>query len=291
MSDSGARYIDSDGHILEHPSAMLDYAPQEYRDRIWHIETDNAGVEWLVFNGTRTLANRYALSGTAGMSDEDRNRAHNGELRYTEVRPAAYNAKARLADMDIEEIDMSVLYPTRLLGIQGERDIDFATIQCQVYNRWISDHTLEGEGRLFGAGALPPMHEPADVAGVAAEIYRVTELSGLVAVFMRPNPAIDWRPFNDPVYDPIWLAAQETGLPIALHPLLFPDLPGACMGLRLARPRNADGSYVDGFDPFVDHSGKNSETNGTIQHHFDAGDRKPRRCNGVNLLPDNRRSV
>jgi len=28
------RYIDSDGHILEPPTALLDYAPQEYRDRI-----------------------------------------------------------------------------------------------------------------------------------------------------------------------------------------------------------------------------------------------------------------
>ena len=41
----GLRYIDSDGHILEHPTAMLDYAPAEYRDRIWHIETDADGIE------------------------------------------------------------------------------------------------------------------------------------------------------------------------------------------------------------------------------------------------------
>ena len=68
-------------------------------------------------------------------------------------------------------------------------------------------------------------------------------------MFMRPNPAVDWRPFNDPVYDPIWQAASDTGLPIALHPFLAPDLPGACKGLRLARPRNPDGSYVDDFDP------------------------------------------
>ncbi len=47
----GLRYIDSDGHILEHPTAMPDYAPAEYRDRIWHVETDEAGEEWLVYNG------------------------------------------------------------------------------------------------------------------------------------------------------------------------------------------------------------------------------------------------
>src|SRR5262249_35831194 len=81
------RYIDSDGHILEHPTGMLDYAPAKYRDRIWHIETDEQGVEWLHYNGTVLPANFMAAAGTAGMSDEDRAKSFRGELRYTEVRP------------------------------------------------------------------------------------------------------------------------------------------------------------------------------------------------------------
>jgi predicted TIM-barrel fold metal-dependent hydrolase len=248
-TSSGLRYIDSDGHILEHPTGMLDYAPAKYRDRIWHIETDESGQEWLHFDGHRTPANYLASAGTAGLSDEDRARAFRGELRYTEVRPAAYNAKARLQDMDTDGIDLAVLYPTMLLGLQSNRDVDFAEAQARAYNDWCSEHTQEGEGRLFGAGAVPPMHAPDDVARVAAEIRRVAELPGMVSVFMRPNPSVDWRPFNDPVYDPIWQAAQDTGLPIALHPFLAPDLPGACVGLRLSRPRLPDGSYVDDYDP------------------------------------------
>ncbi|HSS10361.1 MAG TPA: amidohydrolase family protein [Acidimicrobiales bacterium] len=246
---NGLRYIDSDGHILEHPTAMPDYAPAKYRDRIWHIETDERGEEWLIYGGTRVPANYMAAAGTAGMSDEDRARSFRGEMRYTEVRPAAYNAKARLQDMDQDGIDLAVLYPTMLLGLQSLRDVDFGEAQAQAYNNWCSDHTLEGEGRLFGAGAVPPMHQADDVPRVAAEIRRVAELPGMVSVFMRPNPAVDWRPFNDPVYDPIWQASEDTGLPIALHPFLAPDLPGACVGLRLGRPRNPDGRYIDDFDP------------------------------------------
>ena len=226
MTATELRYIDSDGHILEHPTGMPDYAPAEYRDRIWHIETDEAGEEWLHYDGTVIPANFMAAAGTAGLSDEERARSFRGELRYTEVRPAAYNAKARLQDMDQDGIDLAVLYPTMLLGLQSFKDVDFAEAQARAYNDWCSDHTQEGEGRLFGAGAVPPMHEPDDVARVAAEIRRVAELPGMVSVFMRPNPSVDWRPFNDPVYDPIWQAAQDTGLPIALHPFLSPDLPG-----------------------------------------------------------------
>jgi predicted TIM-barrel fold metal-dependent hydrolase len=67
---------------------------------------------------------------------------------------------------------------------------------------------------------------------------------------MRPNPAIEWRYFNDPVYDPIWAALQDTGLPVAFHPFLAPDLPGACEGLKLARLRDANGAYqpLDEFE-------------------------------------------
>jgi predicted TIM-barrel fold metal-dependent hydrolase len=246
---TGLRYIDSDGHILEHPTAMPDYAPAKYRDRIWHVETNADGEEWLIYDETRLPANYMAAAGTAGMSDEDRARSFRGELRYTEVRPAAWNAKARLQDMDQDGIDLAVLYPTMLLGLQSMRDVDFAEAQARAYNDWCSDHTQEGEGRLFGAGAVPPMHDADDVARVAAEIRRVADLPGMVSVFMRPNPSVDWRPFNDPVYDPVWQAAADTGLPIALHPFLAADLPGACVGLRLGRGRYPDGRYQDDFDP------------------------------------------
>ena len=84
-TDDGLRYVDSDGHILEHPTAMPEYAPAEYRDRIWHIETDEAGEEWLVYQGNRTPANMMAAAGVAGASDEDRARAFRGEMRYTET--------------------------------------------------------------------------------------------------------------------------------------------------------------------------------------------------------------
>ena len=60
-TEEGLRYIDSDGHILEHPTAMPEYAPAQYRDRIWHVETDEAGEEWLLYNNRRTPANTMTI--------------------------------------------------------------------------------------------------------------------------------------------------------------------------------------------------------------------------------------
>ena len=94
----GLRYIDSDGHILEHPTAMPDYAPAEYRDRVWHIETDEDGVEWLALQRHRHAVERVVARRHRGLPRRGgRAACRSGEMRYTEVRPAAYNAKARLA--------------------------------------------------------------------------------------------------------------------------------------------------------------------------------------------------
>jgi len=236
------RYIDSDGHILEPPTGMLDFAPAQYRDRIWHVETEADGTEWMVWDGARNQAG--GLAGTAGFTDEMVERVRALEIPYSQTRPSGWTADLRLKDLDTDGIDLSVLYPTMMLGLQSKTDVQFGQVQARAYNDWCADHLKSGNGRLFGAGALPPMHHEDDIAGVVQEIRHVAELPGMVSVFMRPNPAVDWRYFNDPVYDPIWQALQDTGLPVAFHPFLQPDLPGACEGLKLARDRNADGSYV-----------------------------------------------
>jgi uncharacterized protein len=229
------RFVDSDGHVLEHPTGMPDYAPEGFRDRIWHIETDAAGKEWLVFDRSRTPANFGSVSGTAGMSDEDCARAMAGEMRYTEVRPAAYNAKARLEDMAADDIDKSVLYPTQLLGIQGFDDVEFANAQCRAYNDWLSDHVSEAQGKLFGAALLPQQ----DIELAAAELRRAAKMPGMVAAFIRPNPTADWKPFNNRVYDPLWRAASDSGLPLGLHPFLDARLPGACQGMHFDHVHDA----------------------------------------------------
>ncbi|MCZ7525429.1 MAG: amidohydrolase [Acidimicrobiia bacterium] len=225
------RFVDADGHVLEHPTGMLDYAPAGHRDRIWHIETDTDGVEWNVFGDRRMRANGLALAGTAGMSAEERERAQRGELRYTEVRPAAYDAKARLVDMEADGIDQSVLYPTMLLGIAALDDVDLAEVQCRAYNDWLSDHVADGDGRLFGVAVVPQQ----DVERAAAEIRRVAARPGIVGVLLRPNPTEGWRPLHHEVYEPLWRAASDTGLAVGFHPFLAADLPGACLGLRLHR--------------------------------------------------------
>ena len=163
VEDRPLRYIDSDGHILEPPTGMLEFAPAEYRDRIWHCETDADGTEWITWNGNRIPGG--GLAGTAGFTDEMVEQVRNLEIPYSETRPSGWTASLRLADLDRDGIELSVLYPTMMLGLQSLTDVEFGQVQARAYNDWCSDHLQEGQGRLFGAGALPPMHARRGRAG------------------------------------------------------------------------------------------------------------------------------
>src|SRR3989475_7293244 len=108
--------VDADGHVLEHPDGMLRFAPSEYRERIWHIETKADGSEWLHYNGGVRPAGGMALAGTAGMTAAGRERARAGKLRYSGGRPRAFHPAARLPHLPVEGIHPAGLYPTLLLG-------------------------------------------------------------------------------------------------------------------------------------------------------------------------------
>ena len=236
--------VDADGHVLEHPDGMLRFAPAKFRERIWHIEVRPDGSEWLHFNGGSRPAGGMALAGTAGMSLDDRKRALAGKMKYSEVRPGAFNPAPRLPDMDRDGIQQSVLYPTMLLSLPSVDDVEFADVQANAYNEWLAEFCRHSPQRLFGVAVVPAQ----DIERATRSIRRAKEL-GHVGVFMRPNPAIGTRKFTDPIYDPIWQTCQELDMPVGLHPFLAPDMPGACRALGYAEFRAQGVSYGQDSNP------------------------------------------
>src|SRR6185369_4917347 len=221
MPGNGIRIIDADGHVLEHPSAMLQYAPEKFRDRIFHLETKPDGSEVVHYGGHTTSANYLAVAGTGGMSKEERMRAAAGKLKYTEIKPGAFDPKARLAEVAIDDIQQSVVYPTLMLGLPGFPDAEFAEAQAHAYNRWVADYCRYAPTRLFAVGVIPQQ----DIARSVA-VIRDAKALGLVGVFMRPNPSVDGKYFGDAMYEPIWSLCEELDLAIGFHPYLAADMPG-----------------------------------------------------------------
>jgi len=229
MTDRPIVYVDADGHLLEPPTALIDYAPDGWKDKVWQVRAEDDGVEWLTMDDMRMEAAVMALAAAGGFDEATRVKAHSGQLGYCDLPAYCWEPAARLDALDAEGIAHSVLYPTMLLTFQSLRTLEFAEMQCRAYNDWLSDFCAKGRGRLHGVAILPHL----DPVRAAAEIRRVADLPHIVGVQVRPNPAIDYRHLNHEVYDPIWAAAAATGLPIGMHPLCSADLPGAVRGLRL----------------------------------------------------------
>ena len=154
------------------------------------------------------------------------------ELRYTEVRPAAYERQGASRRHDQDDIDTSVLYP------------DDAARHPGLARRRVRRRAVPGVQRLALRPRARGRRSAVRRRGRPAAGHRAARRPrsagwptspGIVGVFIRPNPTEDWKPFNHEVYDPIWQAAADTGLPLGLHPFLAADLPGACLGLRINR--------------------------------------------------------
>jgi predicted TIM-barrel fold metal-dependent hydrolase len=116
--------------------------------------------------------------------------------------------------MDIEGIDVAVLFRGlggHVIAIDG-MEPDFAAALCRAYNRYAADHCTPAPNRMK-ATAVVPLHD-VKLAVKEAE-YAVGKL-GHIAIVLPGNP-VNGRNLNDHYYDPLWQAACDLNVPIAVH--------------------------------------------------------------------------
>jgi predicted TIM-barrel fold metal-dependent hydrolase len=107
-------------------------------------------------------------------------------------------------------VDIGILFPDNLLLLAALPDADYASALARAYNRWLTAEWLSLDS-LYGAVMVAPQ----DPAHAAEEIRRYAGDPKMVAVYL-PTAAVHplW---GHRCYDPIYDAAQETGLPVMLH--------------------------------------------------------------------------
>ena len=133
-------------------------------------------------------------------------------LPLDQAHPGGSDPSARLVDMDTEGIDQAVLFPSIGLYFWALADARAAVPIARAYNDWLASYCAADTTRLFGA-AMIPMQDP---AAAVAELHRARHELGFVAAFVRPNPCCG-RSLSDPAYEPVWDAAEESDMPIAVH--------------------------------------------------------------------------
>src|ERR1051325_743276 len=124
----------------------------------------------------------------------------------------AIDAKAGVELLDRDGIAHALLYPS--LGLQWEAEVSdpaYAAAHCRAYNRWIEDFCRSSNGRL-----LPIAHlSLGDAEAAAAELRRAVH-AGARGGFLLPF-TLDGIPHGHPAHDPLFAAAEELDVPLALH--------------------------------------------------------------------------
>ncbi len=223
---TGEIVIDADGHILEPPDLWERYLEKEYQPRAIKVVKNEAGLECLQYDGKLSKqAVPGFLSALGGMGREKEALVPNAERTYVNCAPfGSMDAKERVELLDREKLAKAVLYPT--LGILWEaevEDVDLSQAYCRAYNRWIADFCRPYKDRLIPIAHL----SLGDPQAAAAELRRAVK-DGCRGAFVAPF-TITRKPHGHPDHDPVFAAAEELDVPLALHPTFEPR------GLNAAR--------------------------------------------------------
>jgi predicted TIM-barrel fold metal-dependent hydrolase len=206
------KLISADSHIVEPPDLYETRIEPKFRDRAPRMERHRTrtGREYdaWYFNGVRVGTVGSVIQ--AGKRFEDP-----GSIDFLgvweDVRKAAYDPKAMLAELEMDGVWGACLQPSQGLFWYRISDSELLSALCRAYNNWIADFCQAAPDRLKGIGML----NVDDVDEASQELERCVAL-GLVGAFVPVYPRPE-RPYRHPSYDRLWWSAQDLGMPLLMH--------------------------------------------------------------------------
>ncbi len=209
MAKNGFSVFDSDMHIMEPPDLWERYIAPEFRSIAPRGRTsDNVRDLGVIFPDGEPNARV-----TGGVPHRGHNYEKNQELDRDHAR-RGWGPDVQLEAMNVEGIDVAVLYPSRGLVVltHPDRDRRFAAAIARAYNDWLFDFCQTDTARLLGAGMISVY----DIRSAVDETHRVVEKLGFRAVFVRSN-IINGKTWHDPYYEPLWDTLEQLNIPMGFH--------------------------------------------------------------------------
>jgi predicted TIM-barrel fold metal-dependent hydrolase len=135
-----------------------------------------------------------------------------GGSRMTQRPAGLVDARARLPDMDLDGVDVAVLFGgLACLGAGAFRDAELGAAMARAYNDWVANYAAHDPARLKPVAALPLQ----DPLAAGAELRRCVAEYGFVGLAMPPN--LNRRHLGDAYFDPIYALAEELDVPVCVH--------------------------------------------------------------------------
>ena len=201
------RLFSSDSHVFEPPDLWQTRIEAEFKDRAPYVVHEQDTDQWYADGNVR-----FGLMGSnlqAGLRFEERERL-SMVGRYGEVPVAGYDPHVRVKNMDLDGVDGDVLYPSISLSGWMIPAGDLVSAMFRAYNDWLAEYCKPHPGRLRGLAIL----NVDDVSEAVAELQRAANM-GLVGAMIPVGPLEP--PYYDPVYEPLWAAAQDLEMPLTFH--------------------------------------------------------------------------
>jgi len=206
---SALNVISADSHILEPANFWVDRVDRKFRDTAPHIadRTDGKPGYCLIAPSIDPfpIGGAYA----AGASNEDLGRHM---AKGYETAPAGgWDPAARLKDQDQDNVRAEVLYATLSMPLFRMTDGDMQRECFRVYNDWLAEFCAHDPKRLIGNGLI----SLEDIPLAVKELARCARL-GMKGVMIWSSAPED-RPYDTPIYDPFWAAAEAHDMPVSMH--------------------------------------------------------------------------
>ena len=220
----GLRFVDCDMHVMEPPDLFQRYLDPAFRDRVvLPVGADGRPKRGMIVIDGAPASLDHELQQhrkrTLPPARQDTSQplsgsriADSGRLDFAIRRN--YDAEAQLMGMDLEGVDIAVLFPTTGLSLIARDGMDprLSLALCQAYNDWIHEFSGHRPERMKWAAMLP-LH---DVNLACAELVRcVTEL-GAVGSFVRPN-RINGHFWHSNYWNPLFELHQELDVSLGFH--------------------------------------------------------------------------
>jgi predicted TIM-barrel fold metal-dependent hydrolase len=118
---------------------------------------------------------------------------------------------ARIVDMDLEGIDVTVTFPRGSGEEWALLDRDFAIALCRAINDAKAAFNRNDPARFRGVAKLPLI----DPEAAAAELERAVTGLGLVGAVVPQH--VREKNLDHPSFDVVWAAAERLGVPVCVH--------------------------------------------------------------------------
>jgi predicted TIM-barrel fold metal-dependent hydrolase len=228
MARQGYLILDSDLHMMEPDDLWARYLDEPHRanpprffagqqKKLTPSADDKGSADSIRGMEVQGLAiPAFAKSqGATASSRELRRRSRARHPHFKVARARGFDADSTLMAMDIEGIDVAVMYGTRGRQILCHDDLspEYAAALARAYNNWAYDYCKSNPQRLKFAAQIA-MHD----VGMAVEEARrcVTEL-GAVAIIGTPNP-VNGQHLHDEACEPLWNEIERLNVPVGFHP-------------------------------------------------------------------------